>query len=111
MLSANGGKLEYIKENCEGYSGNAAIKAKKCIDIYLYYAILSEMPEFLSKYKETINLKFEYLKYLEVNVPDIETQINIVQVLKEIDRAINEEENQIQHAKDIKKSFLGKMFV
>ena len=110
-LSASDGTVEYTKEESKGEAGYVAFVPKETVmPLYLYHALCSAMPAFLAKYKSGINLKFEVLKYLEINVPTKKEQQEIVDVLEAIDEAAEKERRLIAQAKEMKKSMLRKMF-
>ena len=69
------------------------------------------MPEFLAKYKSGINLKYEAVKFLKINVPTMEQQKQIIEVLMTIEKAERAEQKEIETLKGFKEGMLEKMFV
>lgn len=78
---------------------------------YMYFALQNAMPEFLAKYKSGINLKYEAVKFLKVNVPTMEQQRQIVDVLMTIEKVERAEKKEIERLKGFKEGMLGKMFI
>ena len=77
----------------------------------MYFALQNAMPEFLAKYKSGINLKYEAVKFLKINVPTIEQQKQIIEVLMTIEKAERAEQKEIETLKGFKEGMLEKMFV
>ena len=69
------------------------------------------MTEFLAKYKSGINLKYEAVKFLKINVPTMEQQKQIIEVLMTIEKAERAEQKEIKTLKGFKEGMLEKMFV
>ncbi|MDD6447483.1 MAG: hypothetical protein PUF87_06350 [Ruminococcus sp.] len=79
---------------------------------YLYIIICKAFPEFLHKYRTTINLQFETLKQLKVQYhSDREMQEKTVKLISTIDTEINSVKAEIEGIKKIKKWYTGKMFL
>lgn len=78
---------------------------------YLYFALQNTMPEFLAKYKSGINLKYEAVKFLKINVPTMEQQKQIIEVLMTIEKAERAEQKEIETLKGFKEGMLEKMFI
>ena len=77
----------------------------------MYFALQNAMPEFLAKYKSGINLKYEAVKFLKINVPTMEQQKQIIEVLMTIEKAERAEQKEIETLKGFKEGMLEKMFV
>ena len=79
---------------------------------YMYIAICRSFPEFLRKYRTTINLQFNTLKRFEIRWHDYrEIQKYIVNALKTVEKEINLVEDQIEHEKEVKRWYLEKMMM
>lgn len=79
---------------------------------YMYIAICRSFPEFLRKYRTTINLQFNTLKRFEIRWhDDREIQKYIVNALKTVEKEINLVEDQIEHEKEVKRWYLKKMMM
>lgn len=79
---------------------------------YMYIAICRSFPEFLRKYRTTINLQFNTLKRFEIRWhDDREIQKYIVNALKTVEKEINLVEDQIEHEKEVKRWYLEKMMM
>lgn len=79
---------------------------------YMFIAIGRCFPEFLRRYRTTINLQFGTLKHFQIDWHDNEdAQKYVVENMKMIDDEISLLEKQIQLEKDQKKWYLKKMMV
>lgn len=79
---------------------------------YLYIAILRKFPEFLRRYRTTINLQVDALKHFRLDWHENdETQKEIVKMYDTIQREIDAVERQIANEKEIKRWYLAKMMV
>lgn len=80
-----------------------------CAD-YLHIAICNKFPEFLRKYRTTINLQFETLKHFVLDWHEKEEeQRYVVNAVKAVDNEIELTEIQIEKEKEMKKWYLAKM--
>ena len=80
-----------------------------CAD-YLHIAICNKFPEFLRKYRTTINLQFETLKHFVLDWHEKEEeQRHVVNAVKAVDNEIELTEMQIEKEKEMKKWYLAKM--
>ena len=91
----------------------AAIEPKKEMNLeYLYIAINRKFPEFLRRYRTTINLQADTLKHFVLDWhEDEETQREIVSLCNTIQNEIELVERQIAAEKEIKRWYLSKMMV
>ena len=91
----------------------AVLEPKKEMNFaYLYIAICRSFPEFLAKYRTTINLQFKTLQHFEVywhNEKDV--QNHIVEAINKVDREVELIQNQISREKEVKRWYLAKMMV
>ena len=104
------GQLETAGEIDSRY---AAIEPKKEMNLeYLYIAINRKFPEFLRRYRTTINLQENTLKHFAIQWHDDERmQEKIVKEIDEIEREINLIERQIDCEKEMKKWYLSELFI
>lgn len=111
-LSANDGSVEYAEKEKEGAQGYVVIEpCEGILPKYLFFAIQKEMPKFLARYKTCINLKFDALKYLKINVQEKEKQRDIVDMFEKVDLVIKREEEIVDRLEKVKRWHLKKMFV
>lgn len=91
----------------------AVFEAKEKVNSeYLYIAISRAFPEFLRRYRTTINLQFDTLRYFELDWHDDEKQQQyVVKQIARIDREIEILEQKIDNEKELKKWYLSKMMV
>lgn len=79
---------------------------------YLFLTVQRSFPEFLRRYRTTINLQFDTLQHFTVQWhDDAETRRDIVEKQAAIAREIQLVEAQIEREKQAKKWYLAKMFV
>lgn len=111
-LSANDGTVLYAEVEETGKMGYVAFSPwSNVLPRYLYFALQNTMPEFLAKYKSGINLKYEAVKFLKINVPTMEQQKQIIEVLMTIEKAERAEQKEIETLKGFKEGMLEKMFI
>lgn len=91
----------------------AVLEPKKEVNAdYLYIAISRAFPDFLRRYRTTINLQFDTLNYFELNWhDDKEQQEYVVKQISSIEKEINILEKQIAGEQELKKWYLSKMMV
>ena len=91
----------------------AAIEPKDNINTdYLLIAVERSFPEFLRRYRTTINLQADTLKHFEVDWHnDKDTQMYIVKCYKDVQDMIDMLKNQIDNEKLVKKWYLENMMV
>lgn len=91
----------------------AAIEPKKEMNLeYLYIAINRKFPEFLRKYRTTINLQESTLKHFTIDWHgDKKVQEKIVKEIDEIEKEINLTERQIDCEKEMKKWYLSELLI
>ena len=79
---------------------------------YLYIVICRSFPDFLRKYRTTINLQFNTLKHFEMCWhDDEEVQKYIVNAIKTVEKEIDMIEDQIEYEKEVKRWYLAKMMM
>lgn len=79
---------------------------------YLFLTVSRSFPDFLRRYRTTINLQFDTLQHFTVQWhDDAETRRDIVEKQAAIAREIWLVEAQIEREKQAKKWYLAKMFV
>lgn len=112
-LSAVDEFVGQIESSGEIESRYAALEPREGINAdYLYIAISRAFPEFLRRYRTTINLQFDTLKNFEVYWHEnVEQQNYVVEQIKLINDAIQMLEQQIECEKGMKKWYLSKMMV
>ena len=112
-LSATKGEIEYMKE--DGYIDTryAVIipDLKKINPNYLYIALTHYFPEFLRKHRTGINLQFEELQFLKIRMSERNQQDEIVNLFNMVCDIEKNECEIIENLKDMKKYYLGGMFV
>lgn len=89
----------------------AAIEPKEEVNLeYLYIAINRKFPEFLRRYRTTINLQADTLKHFMLDWhEDEEMQREVVKLCNTIQKEIKLVERQIADEKEIKQWYLAKM--
>lgn len=104
------GQLEAAGEIDSRY---AAIEPKKEMNLkYLHIAINRKFPEFLRRYRTTINLQENTLKHFVIEWHDDERlQEKIVKEIDEIEREIKLIERQIDCEKEMKRWYLSELFI
>ena len=79
---------------------------------YLYIAITKSFPEFLRKYRTTINLQFDALKHFTLYWhQSVEVQKYIIDAIRTVDNEITLVENQLINTQMLKRWYLRKMMV
>lgn len=79
---------------------------------YIYFAIFNYFDEFFHKYNTGINLQFNNLIEMEIEIcEDKNEQIRIADVLEENEKLIELESMYIETFKKVKSYFLEKMFI
>lgn len=79
---------------------------------YIYFAIFNYFDEFFHKYNTGINLQFNNLIEMEIEIcEDKNEQIRIADVLEENEKLIELESMYIETFKKVKEYFLDKMFI
>ena len=79
---------------------------------YLYIAISRKFPEFLSRYRTTINLQADTLKYFTIDWhDDKDAQSYIAESINTLDKEVEAIEHQIDLEKEMKRWYLEKMIV
>ena len=79
---------------------------------YIYFAIFNYFDEFFHKYNTGINLQFNNLVEMEIEIcDDKDTQIQFADILEENEKRIELERSYIDSLKKVKDYFLDKMFV
>lgn len=112
QLSATSGQIEILKEDREADSRYAVIMPnEKHDELFVFYSITKAFPEFLHKYRETINLPLENLQFLKVTTYDIETEKEIARLLKQADDNLEHNEKMVEKYKEMKKNASKSMFV
>lgn len=77
---------------------------------YLYIAIQRCFPEFLRRYRTTINLQFDCLKHFALNWhEDKKAQGYVVEAIKAVDLEIALITRQIEEEQELKRWYLAKM--
>lgn len=102
-----------ISKDGEIDSRYAVFEPKKNINTkYLYIAIERKFPEFLRKYRTTINLQYDTLKYFSVDWHDNEkVQEYVVDAIGTVQKEIDMMEQQVLCEREIKKWYLRKMMI
>ena len=112
-LSAVDESVGQIREPETIDSRYAALEPKADINTaYLYIAISRAFPDFLRRYRTTINLQFDTLKHFVIDWhDDQDAQAYVVDQISTVDRDIEYWENMIEREKEIKRWYLSKMMV
>jgi restriction endonuclease S subunit len=110
-LSAVDESVGQITEDEEIESRFAVFEPKEQMNTdYLYIAIQRRFPEFLRRYRTTINLQFDTLKHFFLYWhQDEETQEYIVSAIAAVDNEIALVEKQIEDERELKRWYLNKM--
>lgn len=114
QLSAiNSEKCLKYQNNCGEIDTRYAVFIPKieCNPYYVFMALEQAIPEFLHTYQTTINLQFDTLKEIDIQMTDIENQNKFVEIQTQINAEIEQEKEIIQGYKRIKQYFLNAMFV
>ena len=112
-LSAVDESVGQIKEKGIIESRYAVFEPKKEINVeYMFIAIERCFPEFLRRYRTTINLQFGTLKHFQIDWHDSEeVQKYVVKNIKAINEELKMIEEQIKLEKEQKKWYLKKMML
>ena len=112
-LSAVDDFVGQIVEGGEIDSRFAVFEPKKEVNVaYIHIAVSRAFPEFLRRYRTTINLQFDTLKHFKIIWhDDLSQQQCIVEKIRAIDEMILFEKQQLEVEKTIKKYYLNKMLV
>ena len=112
-LSAVDEFVGQLEEQGEIDSRYAVIEPKEDLNTaYLYIAIKRKFPEFLRRYRTTINLQFSTLKHFAIDWHrDERTQEYVANAIGAVDREIDLIEDQIAREKEIKRWYLKKMMI
>jgi restriction endonuclease S subunit len=113
-LSAADGEVHILEDDAVINGDCAVIEPKKFIPpYYLLCIIRMEFTSFYNRYVgSNINVQFDSLKYLRVNVhEDIETQYYYNNLFLTLEREKKEEERLIVALQKVKSSMLSKLFV
>lgn len=79
---------------------------------YLFIAVERAFPEFLRRYRTTINLQFETLSHFVLDWhEDEEQQRYVVSQIQAVNAAIRLTEQQVAHEQEMRKWYLAKMMV
>ena len=91
----------------------AALEPKEEINTeYLFIAVSRAFPDFLRRYRTTINLQFDTLKHFIIDWHnDEDAQAYVVEQISTVDRAIEYWEKMIDREKEMKRWYLSKMMV
>ena len=111
-LSAVDEEVGQIHEQGEISERYAAIEPKDDLNTdYLYIVINHDFPEFLRRYRTTINLQADALKHFTVNWHENDKeQAYIVESIKTVQKRIDQVKSQIDKEKEVKKWYMTKMF-
>ena len=112
-LSAADDFVGQIDQDGEIESRFAVFEPKGQINTdYLYITVQRSFPEFLRRYRTTINLQFDSLKHLSVCWHrDEETQKFIVKAITTVNDEITLIEKQIKEEQELKRWYLAKMMI
>lgn len=111
-LSAVDEEVGQIHEQGEISERYAAIEPKDDLNTdYLYIVINHEFPEFLRRYRTTINLQADALKHFTVYWHEnVKEQAYIVESIKTVQKRIDQVKSMIDKEKEVKKWYMTKMF-
>lgn len=113
QLSASNGQILLIKEPQTVESKYGVIKVKNdCIDIwYLFYILELQLPDFLLKYQNGININPQIFEYLKLDIhTEIETQKYVVKLMDKWQEYIELEEQMLKKWQNVKAYYLDKCF-
>lgn len=113
QLSATDGKVRFLTENkeLETKYGVFIPKSKNLGTRYLYYMLVYEMEEFLSRYQNGMNINPDIFKYLKITYyHEYKFQRELVSTLDSIDFWCNSESEKVQEYQFFKKYHLDGMF-
>lgn len=114
-LSASSVKLIKYMSDADEVGGRFAvvIPHKGVIPEYLFISIMRAAPEFFHKYQTTINLQYDtLLEYYLVDFDkDVRVQLDIANKMKILNILEHKEEYVIKELKELKRTFLSKMFI
>jgi len=111
QLSASKGQLIFVKEPQTVESKYGVIKATvDWIDIYYLFCILEmQLPNFLMRYQNGININPQIFEYLKLDVhTEIETQKYVIEVMSKLQQAIDIEEKIIHKYQQAKAFYLDR---
>lgn len=110
-ISATDGEVHMANAGTVLSNDVAIITPRQYMPVYYLHAIIQrEFPQFMSRYVGTnINIQFDSLKYLQVNVHDsIETQCYYAKLLEGIEKSVEEQMNAINGLKKLKSAMLAR---
>ena len=112
-LSAVDEAVGQIEKDGEIDSRFAVFEPKARINTaYLFIAIERKFPEFLRRYRTTINLQFDTLKHFVLDWhEDEKAQEYVVESIKAVNKEIALVEKQIKEEREVKRWYLAKMMV
>lgn len=117
LIPLSASSLELIKymPDADEIGGRFAvvIPHEGVVPEYLFISIMRAAPEFFHKYQTTINLQYEtLLEYYLVDFDeDVHVQLDIANKMKILGMLERKEEEVIKELKELKRTFLSKMFI
>ncbi|HJI85501.1 MAG TPA: hypothetical protein OIM16_09695 [Oscillospiraceae bacterium] len=113
QLSATDGKVKFLTESkeLETKYGVFLPKTQNIGSRYLFYMLDFEMPSFLRKYQNGMNINPDIFKYLQVTYyPEYKYQKELVMILDDIQFMYDQELNEKEKWEYFKKFHLNGMF-
>ena len=113
QLSATDGIVRYLDEDkeLEEKYGVFIPKSEYICALALYYAIESEISEFLSRYQSGLNINPDIFKYMKItHFPEQKYQKELEEIIRGFESAIHMEQDMHENLIQYKKSSLSAMF-
>ena len=113
QVSATNGQIKMLDQAGPIETKYATIIPKQYIyPPYFKLALERMVPEFLSRYKSTLNIQMDDFKFFEVYIhEDPKRQIEIAQLMEQCDKAEETEQAIVDVLMEIKRLALSKMFM
>lgn len=114
QMGATDGQMELIKKpKLLGGRKSAIRTAVEWLEVeYLYLALCREMPRFLARYKQNINIRLKDLKHIVLDIHlEKETRQFIINANNSLDEAETLERKTLDRLKNIKEFYMRNMFI
>lgn len=113
QVSATNGQVHQLKQSGTIENKYAIIIPKEYIyPPYFYIAVSRAVPNFLARYKTTINIQMKEFEMFDIDIHnDIDTQKDIGNLVEAFDDAIEQEGDFISMLKEVKKLASSKMTI
>lgn len=112
QISATRGQTEFHLKDGEVEAKFLVIEPKADINPeYFFISFNRQLPRFLSRYQTGLNIQPKVFEFMEIPIHPREEQDSIVNHVREVDKAAEQEEQVIEMLKTLKKHALSDMFL